>query len=106
MPRNRPANSHNPNRIPLIFDIQLGIAAIRNLTENLRYLLNHQSDDQRAISKQRPQSFSNALLKSTPLPKFQTLGQQLGTLMSRPQNPWAVRGKPFLAYLWENGLTL
>jgi hypothetical protein len=45
-------------------------------------------------------------LKSTPLPKFQTLGQQLGTLMSRPQNPWAVRGKPFLAYLWENGLTL
>ena len=25
------------------------------------------------------------------------LGQQLGTLMPRPQNPWAVRGEQFLA---------
>jgi hypothetical protein len=27
---------------------------------------------------------------------FQALGQQLGTLMPRPQNPWAVRGEQFL----------
>jgi hypothetical protein len=32
---------------------------------------------------------------------FQTFGQQPGTLVPRPQNPWAVRGEQFLAYLWE-----
>ena len=31
MPQNRPANSHNPTRIPLIFGIQLAVAAIWNL---------------------------------------------------------------------------
>jgi len=29
---------------------------------------------------------------------FQTLGHQLGTLVPRPQNPWAVRGEQFLVY--------
>jgi hypothetical protein len=27
-------------------------------------------------------------------------GQKLGTLAPRPQNPWAVRGEQFSAYLW------
>jgi len=53
MPRNRPANSHNPTRMPLIFAIQLAVAAIWNLTENLRYLLHLHRDDQRAIGKQQ-----------------------------------------------------
>ena len=40
----RPANSHNPTRIPLIFGIQLADASIWNLTENLRYLLHLHRD--------------------------------------------------------------
>jgi hypothetical protein len=52
MPETRPANSHNPTRIPLIFGIQLAVATISNLTENLRYLLHLHGDGQRAVSKQ------------------------------------------------------
>jgi hypothetical protein len=33
---------------------------------------------------------------------FKVLWQQLGMLVPRPQNPWAVRGEQFLAYLWEH----
>jgi len=29
------------------------------------------------------------------------LGHQLGTLVPRPQNPWAVRGEQFLIYVWQ-----
>src|SRR5947207_3865167 len=97
MPRNRPANSHNPTRMPLIFGIQLAVAAIWNLTENLRYLLHLHRDGERAIGKQQAQSLSNALLESTPFPTLTNPGrEELGTLMPRPQNPWAVRGEQFL----------
>jgi hypothetical protein len=54
--------------MPLIFDIQLAVAVIWNLTDNLRYLPHLHRDGQRAIGKQQAQSLSNALLESTPLP--------------------------------------
>jgi hypothetical protein len=54
--------------MPLIFDIQLAVAVIWNLTDNLRYLPHLHRDGQRAMGKQQAQSLSNALLESTPLP--------------------------------------
>jgi hypothetical protein len=37
----------------------------------------------------------------TPFPSLKSLGEKLGTLMPRPQNPWAVRGEQLLLNVWE-----
>jgi hypothetical protein len=57
----------------------------------------------RGIQKAKTDRFSilNAGFKAQ---RFsQTLGQQLGTLVPRPQNPWAVQGEQFTRQLGEHG---
>ena len=52
----------------------------------------------RDIQKTETDRFSGAKRGIQGTDICQTLGQQLGTLMPRPQNPWAVRGEQSLPY--------